>query len=82
MSDLTTTTTEDLKEKRQKLQAKRSAQLVEYRSIGAELNSRAALEKAKKHVEGLSDSDKAKLVQTLQASGIQSGEAVGKIGGK
>lgn len=80
MSNLSTVSTEDLKEKRQSLQSERAGLLVEYRSIGAELNSRAALDKAQETIKGLNDADKSRLLQTLQASGVKSAEAVGDIG--
>ena len=80
MSDLTAVSTEDLEKKRQSLQAERAGLLVEHRAVAGELRSRAALEKVKEHVEGLTDADKGKLLQTLQASGVASAEKIGKVG--
>lgn len=78
MADVTNMSTKDLEAVREKLNRELEEKRVEFRQIKAELKMRDARDKLAEAVAGLPEDIKARL---LGASGINSAEKMGRIGG-
>lgn len=81
MSDLSKVSLDDLESYERELAESRARVAAEHKRVRAELDKRYALEAAKAKIAMMGDAELDTLKQAIQAQGIASDEAFGKIGG-